>query len=78
VSSRTALIATTVVLAVVLVVLVAVLTPWRPLPLHGVQAVPTDPGQDFTAEQLAREDVYHAAVRPPAYVSLGLSLLALR
>jgi STE24 endopeptidase len=75
VSSRTALIATTVVLAVVLVVLVAVLTPWRPLPLHGVQAVPTDPGQDFTAEQLAREDVYHAAVRPPAYVSLGLSLI---
>ena len=74
-SSRTALVVTTVVLAVVLVVLVAVLTPWRPLPLHGVPAVQADPTQDFTPEQLVREDVYHAAVRPPAYVSLGLSLL---
>ncbi len=74
-SSRTALVVTTVVLAVLLAVLVAVLTPWRPLPLHGAEAVPADPARDFTAAQLAREDAYHSAVRPPAYVSLGLSLL---
>ncbi|HEU4910904.1 MAG TPA: M48 family peptidase, partial [Actinomycetes bacterium] len=74
-SSRAALVGTTVGLAVLLVVLVAVLTPWRPLPLGGVEAVPADPARDFTAAQLAREDAFHAAVRPPAYVSLGLSLL---
>ena len=74
-SSRTALLVTTVVLGAALVVLVVVLTPWRPLPLHGVDAVPRTRRSDFTAEQVAREDVYHAAVRPPAYVSLGLSLL---
>lgn len=73
--SRTALVVTTVVLAAVLGVAVALLTPWRPLPLHGVAAVTADPGRDFTAAQLAREDAFHAAVRPPAYVSLGLSLL---
>ena len=74
-SSRAALVGTTVGLAVLLVVLVVVLTPWRPLPLGGVEAVPADPARDFTAAQLAREDAFHAAVRPPAYVSLGLSLL---
>ncbi|MGH8940333.1 MAG: M48 family peptidase, partial [Actinomycetes bacterium] len=74
-TSRTALVATAVVLAVALVVLVALLTPWKPLSLHGAEAVPTDPARDFTAAQLAREDAYHGAVRPPSYVSLGLSLL---
>jgi STE24 endopeptidase len=75
VTSRTALVATTVLLGVALVLLVAALTPWRPLPLHGVDAVAADATRDFTAQELAREDAYHAAVRPPAYVSLGLSLL---
>jgi STE24 endopeptidase len=75
VTSRTALVATTVLLALVLAIAVALLTPWRPLPLHGVPPVPTDPGRDFSAAQLARENAYHGAVRPPAYVSLLLSLL---
>lgn len=74
-TGRSALVVTTVLLAVLLVVALAVLTPWRPLPLDGVAAVPTDPGRDFTPDQLAREDAFHSAVRPPAYVSLGLSLL---
>ncbi|HET9946399.1 MAG TPA: M48 family metallopeptidase [Actinomycetes bacterium] len=74
-TSRTALVVTTVVLAVVLAVLVAVLTPWRPLPLHGVTPVPTDPERDFSAAQIARENAYHSAVRPPAYVSMLVSLL---
>jgi STE24 endopeptidase len=75
VTSRTVLIATVVLLAVALAVLVGLLTPWRPLSLHGAQAVATDPARDFTAAQLAREDAYHSAVRPPAYVSLALSLV---
>lgn len=74
-SSRAALVATTVVLAVALVVLVAWLTPWRPLPLHGVSAVPADATRDFTEAQIARENAFHGAVRPPAYVSYGLALV---
>jgi len=73
--SRAVLIAAVIVLAVALVVLVGLLTPWRPLSLHGMEGVHVDPSRDFTAAQLAREDAYHSAVRPPAYVSLGLSLL---
>jgi STE24 endopeptidase len=75
VSSKTALVLTTVAIAVALVVAAAILTPWVPLPHPGVDAVPTDPGRDFTAAEIAREDAYHGAVRPPAYISLALSLL---
>jgi len=74
-SRSTTLVVVTVVLFVALLVAVAVLTPWRTLSLDGVTAVPTDPARDFTAAQLAREDAFHSAVRPPAYISLGLSLL---
>ena len=74
-SGRTVLMVTTVVLAVALVTAIALVTPWRPLPLDGAAAFPVDPARDFTAAQLAREDAFHAAVRPPAYMSLGLSLL---
>lgn len=72
-SSRGALVAAAAVLGVALVLAVAVLTPWRPL--GGAPVGPAEPLRDFTAAQLAREDAFHAAVRPPAYVSLGLSLL---
>ena len=54
------------VLLAVLVVVVALDTPGR------VQAVPAggrtavDPGRDFTAAEAAREEAFHAAVRPPA------------
>ena len=65
----------TFVLAAALLVALAVLTPWRTLSLDGLSAVPTEPARDFSAAQLAREDAFHAAVRPPAYLSLGLSLL---
>jgi STE24 endopeptidase len=34
-----------------------------------------DVTRDFTAAQIARERAYHAAVRPPAYLSLAVSLL---
>jgi STE24 endopeptidase len=75
VNSRTALVTTFTVLAVALVVIVVLATPWRTLPLHGVTAVRADPNRDFTAAALARENAYHAAVRPPAYLSLGLGLV---
>jgi STE24 endopeptidase len=75
VSSRTALLVTTVVLVAVLGALVAVLIPWRPLPLHGLSGTPADPARDFTAAQIARESAYHSAVRPPSYTSYGLGLV---
>ena len=74
-SSRTALLATIVVLGLALLASVALLVPWRPLPLHGLAPTPVDAQRDFTAAQITREETFHAAVRPPAYVSLGVGLL---
>ena len=71
-SARTALLVTTAALGVSLLVLVLLITPWRPL--AGAAVLPAEPLRDFTEQQLTREDAYHAAVRPPAYVSLLLSL----
>ena len=66
------LVLVTCLLGALLLVLVAVLTPWRPL--GGAPVGAADPLRDFTAAQLAREDAYHSAVRPPAYTSWVLSL----
>ncbi len=74
-SSRSALVVTTVALAAVLAVAAALLIPWRPLPLHGLAPSPVDAARDFSAAQIARENAFHAAVRPPAYASLALGLL---
>jgi len=60
---------------VVAVVLVATV-PWRTLPATPGSLVPADPARDFSAAQLLREDAFHAAVRPPAYASLLVALLA--
>jgi STE24 endopeptidase len=70
-----ALLLTITVLTVALLVAIAVWTPWTTLPLHGIVATPADPARDFTAPQIARESTYHAAVRPPAYLSMALGLL---
>jgi STE24 endopeptidase len=75
VSSRATLVTTLVVLAVAAVAVVAFTTPWQPLALHGVRPVAPDPSRDFTAAEIARENAFHRAVRPPAYLSLGLSLV---
>jgi STE24 endopeptidase len=75
VSNRTALVTTFTVLAVALLVVLAVWTPWTTLPLHGVAGVRADPSRDFTAAQLARENAYHGAVRPPAYLSFALGIV---
>ncbi|HVF03608.1 MAG TPA: M48 family metallopeptidase [Frankiaceae bacterium] len=62
-----------VALAVVLVALVALTTPWQPLGPN-VPHVPADPARDFTPEQLARENAFHRAIRPPGFASLGIGL----
>lgn len=60
----------------VLAVLIALSTPWSPLPgpVPGGR-VAVDARADFSATEVAREKVYHRAVRPPAYFSIGLGLL---
>ncbi|MDQ1626198.1 MAG: endopeptidase [Actinomycetota bacterium] len=72
-SSRGALVIALVVLLVGLVLAMVLGTPWRPLHVVG-PVVPVDPTRDFTAAEIAREDAFHAAVRPPAYLSLVLAL----
>lgn len=66
----------TVVLAVALGIVIVVTTPWQtlPQPVPGGPVVP-DPARDFTPAQIAREDAYHGAIRPPSYASLAISLL---
>ena len=61
-------------LTIALLLVLGFETPWQTLSLDGVASVPADPSRDFTAAQLARENAYHAAVRPPAYLSLALGL----
>lgn len=70
--NRVAVAVTLAVLVVALGVAMAVVTPWNPLPGASPQV---DVTRDFTAADLAREQAYHSAVRPPVYASLGLGLL---
>ncbi len=70
-SNRVALTVALCLLAAALLVALAVTTPWRPLP---VSLTEVDPSRDFTAAEIEREDAFHAAVRPPAYLSLALSI----
>jgi STE24 endopeptidase len=62
------------VLGGLLVAALVVWTPWTPLPDASRRPVLVDPAVDFTPAQLAREDAYHRAVRPPAYGALAVSL----
>jgi STE24 endopeptidase len=56
-----------------LAVTVAVTTPWRPLG-EVEDHVAVSVSRDFSPAEHAREDAYHRAVRPPAYLALGLGL----
>lgn len=61
------------VLGAGLVVVLLVTTPWHPL-----GSTPVGPARwqsDFSAAEHAREQAFHAAVRPPAYLSIAASLL---
>lgn len=71
-SSRAVLLAVLVLLLAVLAVTVVVATPWRALP---ATMSPPDVRSDFGVAEIAAENAFHRAVRPPAYVSMGLSLL---
>jgi STE24 endopeptidase len=60
----------------ILIVLVAVLTPWRPFTAGaGGHSVPHWQG-DFTAAERTREQAYHRAIRPAVYGGLVAGLLA--
>ncbi len=62
-----------------LLAMLAVLIPWRPLDAPVREQVAIAPTRDFTPGERAREDGYHAALRTPAYgalvVSLGVALV---
>jgi STE24 endopeptidase len=60
-------------LTAALVVVLAVTTPWHPLP--GASTADPQWQRDFTAAERAREQAFHAAVHPPAYLGLALGLL---
>ncbi|WP_406317124.1 M48 family metallopeptidase [Streptosporangium sp. NBC_01639] len=62
-------------LGVVTLAVVAFTTPWRALPASAPSVVP-DPARDFTPGQIARAGAFDAAVSAPAYLSLGLTLVA--
>lgn len=70
-TSRAALISVVCLLGVALLLAVALGTPWRPLP---TDVGDVNPAADFTSAQIEREDAFHAALRPPAYLSLALGL----
>jgi STE24 endopeptidase len=75
VSARAAALVGLIVLGGALLVVIAVTTPWRPLPgdVPG-GAVAAAPARDFTTEEIAHEDAFHRDVRPPAYASMLVSL----
>ncbi len=65
-----------VMLGAALAAVVVLTTPWQPLSGHAPGGrVVASWARDFTPAQHAREDAYHAAVRPPAYLSLGVGIV---
>lgn len=70
-SRRAAAIAAVVLLAL-LAIVIAVTTPWRPLP--GARSAP-DPALDFTPAQIARSDAFNGALNPPVYLGMAAGLV---
>lgn len=71
--SRLAALVSGLTLSAVLVLLIVITTPWRPLGATPVEAAAWQ--RDFSPAEHLREQAFHAAVRPPAYLSLAASLL---
>ncbi len=72
-AGRPAALAALLVVSAALGLTLALTTPWSPLP-PAAGKVAADVSRDFTAAELAREDAFHRAVRPPAYASLLIGL----
>ncbi|MDQ6650552.1 MAG: M48 family metallopeptidase [Actinomycetota bacterium] len=76
-SGRPAAVLALLVLGAALLAVLALTTPWSPLPgpvPGGRHAVA--PLRDFTAAERAYENAFHRAVRPPAYAGLVAGLVA--
>jgi STE24 endopeptidase len=73
-SSRRLALLVAVVLGIALAVVVAVVTPWHPLPTPPGGRTPVDPSAVFTPEQIARAEAFAGALRPASLASLLLSL----
>lgn len=65
-------------LATGLIVAVVAVTPWSPWsePVPPSAVVAADPGLDFTVAEQAAGEAYRESLRPPAYLALGVGLLA--
>ncbi|NUR84509.1 MAG: M48 family metalloprotease, partial [Nonomuraea sp.] len=63
------------VTAAVLLAAVVLTTPWRPLPGVPGGGVHPDAARDFSAAEIARGRELARAARPPAYLSMALSLV---
>lgn len=74
-SGQKVLVVCLVVTAVVLLVAVAVTTPWRPLPDIPGGSVAPDAARDFSAAEIARGRELAEQARPPVYLSMALSLI---
>jgi STE24 endopeptidase len=74
VSARRAALATAIVLGVVLVVVIAVRTPWTVLPEPPGGHSRPDPGAVLSAADLHRAQAFAAALRPASLLSLTLGL----
>ncbi|MQY02497.1 M48 family metallopeptidase [Actinomadura macrotermitis] len=74
---RVAAAVTAAVLFAGVAVLLAVSTPWHPLPGHVPGGpVPADPALDFTRGEIARSRAFDAAINPSAYAGLIVGLAA--
>ncbi len=73
-SERRAALVTAVVLGAVLAVVIAVRTPWVPLPEPAGGYTPVDPTAGLSVAQVERAEAFAAALRPTSLLSLVLSL----
>ncbi|MGI8699084.1 MAG: M48 family metallopeptidase [Mycobacteriales bacterium] len=64
------------VLGLALGATLALTTPWSPLPSGPQPGAAVDLHRDFTTAELARENAFHRAVRPPAYAAVLVGLAA--
>lgn len=56
--------------------IVIVTTPWHPFGDVRPDMIPADAARDFTAAEQAVSEQYRSAIRPPAYLNLGMGLVA--